>query len=346
MNTQVPQSLDADLDRVFKLGDEGPSPDADIADVGVDDTNNDEERDAGDLVTQPATQPKQDDDAAAALEAEAAGLRKNAQGQTVDKDGNVVAANREDRRVLFMYNKARQTMQHYRTERDNALQQLQGMREIIGIQQQFKLDNNALREAAQFRAQFDINPVQTVREIVAQAVANGYTMEQLFGPDAPAAINASVIQRTIDERLRPITERVTREQTEERATQEATDAFNDFLVNHEHADVHGNEIAHIVNTERVSPEVAYYKLQANAARLGLDFSQNLVEQMIAREQAASGKQPQRQQQTTQRMLPGNRTVGGNAAPANDPRTQVADPSMSFKDIVANAMRSVAARSVN
>lgn len=345
MNTQVPQSLDADIDRVFKLGDEGPSPDAEIADVGADDTNGDEERDAGDLVQQEAAKPKQEE----AGTVDDDGLRKDAQGRTVDAQGNVVAANREEKRVLFMYNKVRDELRNERTRRNELQQQLGGLRELASIQQRFKLDGAAIAEAAQFRAQFDINPIQTVREIVAQAVANGYTMEQLFGPDAPAAINASVIQRTIDERLKPITDKATREQSEQRATEEATEAFNDFLVNHEYADVHGNEIAHIVNTERVSPETAYYKLQARASQLGLDFTQNLVEQMIAREQGNGGKpaqQQQAQQRTTQRMLPGNRTAGGNAAPANDPRNQVADPNMSFKDIVRNAMRNVASQTAN
>lgn len=356
MNT-IPKSLDEDIDRVFQLGDDLDADQNSISNVPSDDDTGDDDvggDDGAASQSQQNTQQgdgQQDDDDLAGLPPSDNfnKLPRDAKGNILDKDGNILAATRQDKRLLFMYNKVRGNADRMRTQLESAARELQSYRQLADIQSRYKLDAAAIAEAAQFRAQFDINPVQTVREIVAQAVANGYTMEQLFGPDAPAAINASVIERTIDTKLRPLTERMQNANANERAEAEAREAFEDFIARHEYADVHGNEIAHIVNTERVSPEVAYYKLQSRAAQLGLDFSQNLVEQMIAREKGGGGNGQQRtngQQQPQRRMLPGNRTAGGHDASPAPAAPQVADPSTPFKDIVRQAMRSVASRQAN
>lgn len=345
----VPANIDADLDRVFKF-------DEDISAQHAEDVNtNDEQQSGGDEQSQsvqgaddqanPQASEQEQDELKDFMPAMGEKPQRDAKGNIIDKDGKVIAGTRQEKRDLFMYNKLRVAADGLRRERDEARGKLQQVQALLDMPKRLGLNMEQVQEAVTFRAQLEANPIATVREIIAKVVASGYTMEQLFGPDAPAAINASIVQQQIDKHLAPIRQKHDAQEREQQIARDAEQDFRNFVEAHEYADVHGNEIAAIVQRDGVAPEVAYYQLEAAAAKHGLDFSKPLIPQLQAKQ--GGGRQVQqngREQQHTQqhRHLPGARSAVGAPAVQTQRNGLNITPQTSFKDIVADAFKTVAA----
>lgn len=343
-------TLDSDIDAVFgpmtpATGGEGG--DNDEADAGDLDTSNDQ----GEGRAPQRQGEGEDDDPSALLNGLADPLKappqRDAQGRIVDKDGNVIAASRNERREMYNFNRLRLAADKISQHRDQLLRENQQLREIREMPGRLGLNMDQVSEAMEFRAKLERDPVATVRDIVARVMGNGYTMEQLFGADAPGYINSQLVSRQLDDRLRPLTERFATEQREERIRDNAHRAMTDFLEQHEHADVHGDAIAHIVQTnEGMTPEKAYYELRLWAQTNGFDFSKPLREQVAAHleQRNGNGGGQRQQQQPPRRAAPS--TPGGLRAPNGVPQVSArensyAAPDASYRDIVAQAFRGIA-----
>lgn len=344
-------SLDNDIDSVFGPMDVNAGGDNDEADAGDDDTSQE-----GAGAEQRGAQQSNDagegeDDPAALLNGLADPLRappkRDAQGRILDKDGNVIAANRAERRDMYNFNRLRTAADKISKHRDELLRENQQLREIKEMPGRLGLNLDQVSEAMEFRAKLERDPVATVRDIVARVMANGYTMEQLFGADAPGYINSQIISRELDNRLRPLTERHAAEERERRISEVATRNMNDFLEKHEYAELHGDAIAQFVaNNPGSTPEQGYYELRHWALQNGFDFTKPLREQVIAKLEAERDGGQQRQPQGQQQRTNAPSTPGGTRAPAAAARTNVQDnayaaPDASYRDIVANAFRALA-----
>jgi hypothetical protein len=354
MNTQVPQGLSDDLDRVFKINDDIASQQYELDIENGVDTDDDT---VVDQQQQPPSgeQNTQDDagDEADPLDglppAYDSRPPRDAEGRIIGSDGKPIASTRQEKRDLFTYNKLRGVADNLRRQNETMTRELGQLRSLQQMPTQLGLNMDQVTEAMQFRARIESHPIDAVREIVARVIGNGYTMDQLFGPDAPAAINASIINQALDQRLRPLTSRIAAEEREATVSRGAEEDFNTFVADHEYADVHGHEIVHLVQRDGVSPERAYYELRLAAERNGLDFSQPLIPQFAAKQGDQQGQQParggQQQQRQQTRSLPGARSpaAGAPSAPASNFTVR---PDTSFKDIVANAFKTVAASSRN
>lgn len=353
MSMNIPASLDADIDRVFKIdadvasqqagGDDEDVLDAQDTDEGGGSADADGDTTGSDAAAS-TDDPTAVDDLVDLPEPLNERPLRNEKGEIVDKDGRVIAGTKAEKRDFFNYNKLAVAANKLRGERDTAMQQLKQLQGLRDLPKSLGLTADQVTESLQFRARLEKDPIATVREIVATVVGNGYTMDQLFGPDAPAAINASIVQQQIDKHLGPIRAEHDAKQRESQVTQAAENDFNDFVESHEYADVHGNEIVALVQRDGITPQAAYYELKVAAARRGLDFTKPLIPQL----QAAGGRGQQQTQRvqsarTTQRFLPGNRPAAAAVATQDNAGSFVASPDMSFKDIVANAFKTVGAR---
>jgi len=270
--------------------------------------------------------------------------QRDAQGRIIDANGNVIAASRNERREMYNFNRLRTATEKIRGERDRLRQENDALRTVRDMPGRLGLNLDQVSEAMEFRAKLERDPVSTVRDIVAKVMGNGYTMEQLFGADAPGYINGQLVQAQIDKQLKPLNERFAAEQREQQIADTADRMMNDFIEQHEYADVHGTAIAHIVSTnEGMSPEKAYYELRQWAAVNGFDFTQPLQPQVVAKLEAQGKTKPNGQQQQ-QRHAPstpgGTRMPVGAQPPANVRDNSYAAPDTNYRDIVADVFRTM------
>jgi hypothetical protein len=253
-------------------------------------------------------------------------------GRVLDKDGNIIAGTKTEKDLFFQLNRTRAAAVKLNETNARLEGELKALRDYAELPKKLGLSTAEAEESLKFRAQIESDPVTAVREIVARVLANGYTMQQLFGEDAPAAINAAIINRTLDERLKPITDRYQSEEREQRIAKAAEEDLNGFLEKFPDAELHGELIARVVEQHGLTPDEAYYELKLGAQQRGLDFSKPLLPQM----QAA---QKQRSQPTQQRPTPGaHRQVASQTVQPAQDQKKLIDPNTSYKDIVALAMR--------
>lgn len=342
-------SLDSDIDSVF-----GPMTNDSQVDAGDDNDEADAGDDAGANAADKGNVQRADQQEG---EGEGDGLegfadplkappQRDAQGRIIDAQGNVIAATRNERREMYNFNRLRTATEKIKGERDRLRTENEALRTVRDMPGRLGLNLDQVSEAMEFRAKLERDPVATVRDIVARVMGNGYTMEQLFGADAPGYINGQMIQQQINTQLKPLNERLAAEQREQQIADTADRMMNDFIEQHEHADVHGSAIANLVATnEGMSPEKAYYELRQWAAVNGFDFSQPLQPQVVAKLEARQKTVPNNGQRTQQHSSApstpgGTRMPMGSQSSVNVRDNTYAAPDTNYRDIVADVFRSI------
>lgn len=328
-------SLDEDVDQVFGLAND-TSAESDL--------EKDLSTEGQDTQVADATEEQNVQSDASAPDGIGERLRappkKDAQGRILDDQGNIVAGTKEEKTQFYALNRARAAAEFANKEATQLRSRVQQLEQFEALPRSLGLNPQDVTEALQFRAKIDSDPVNTVREIVARVLQNGYTMQQLFGEDAPSQINASIISQQLDQRLKPLTDRFAAQDREEQVEQRARQDLESFVSEHEYSDLHGEHIARIVQEHGISPEKAYYELRLAVTQRGLDFSKSIEEQM------AQTTQQRTDTTTAQRATPGSRRpVQGNPALITEQR-QAISPDTSFKDIVSMAIKSARQTNMN
>jgi hypothetical protein len=159
-------------------------------------------------------------------------------------------------------------------------------------------------------------------------------MEQLFGTnEATGFINSKAIEQQLDRKLAPLTQRIERETQQAQAHEQAVERLSAFVEEHEHAEVHGEAIATLVQERSLTPEKAYYALREFSIRNGFDFGKPLKPQVEAAQRA---KQTQSTKQPV-RTSPGNPRPAGTNVSAYK-RGMDITPSTNYRDIIRDTMR--------
>ncbi len=338
-------SLDSALDSVFGPMNSAGAEDSDDTNADDDAGSSDEGEGGAQRTTQQKTEGEGEGDLLEGLAPRLNGKpQRDANGNIVDAQGRIVAMTREERREVYNFNRMRTAAEHYKKTGEELQRQLQGVQQYVDAMKQHNVTPQQATEALQFRARIESDPVSAVRDIVARVLGNGYTMEQLFGGEAAGYINAQMLNQQLEQRLRPLNERIASDEREQRIRETAERDMNSFLQEHEYADVHGEAIAHLVQTRDMTPQKAYYELRHFAATNGLDFSQSLREQIAQRLEAGNGDGGQPPQQQQRRTAPS--TPGGTRAPNGVQQSSVQDnsyaaPDSSYRSIVEDAMRGIA-----
>lgn len=225
--------------------------------------------------------------------------RRGPRGELLDKAGNIVASSRREKQLAYNLNRAQYAANVANRENRRLLQAMTQFNQLGEMVRRSNLTPQHVQEALELRARAEQDPINTVRDIVSRVLASGVTMDQIFGTDAVPAINANLIKNELDRRLGPLQRREEQAARSQRINERAAEQLDDFLFNHEHANVHGVEISQLVDAQQLSPERAYFELRSWAERRGMDFSQPLRPQVLAAIQQAQGgrQQPQRQRTT-------------------------------------------------
>lgn len=264
-------------------------------------------------------------------------------GNIVDKDGKIVARAGESARLwqeasranAQVSNLTRQLTQMQR-ERDTGKQLLESAKEIAELPQKLGISKEDYNEGITLLSNWNKNPVGVAREIVARAVALGYNVSDIVGKTAGDAVELKSITHLVNQATAPLREQQEAKARETEATRKANEAYEQFLNTYPEAELHGNEIANLMNKGRSATE-AYYQVKMFAMENGLDFEAPLGPQVAALvETRRSGGQRNTEQRRTPASLgPGNGR-GNESQMTTQP--EMADANDDWGSILNSVMR--------
>lgn len=281
--------------------------------------------------------------------------QRDANGNIIDKNGNIVAQKGAESRVFHQNNRLRQALNAADRRNQQLAGQLAEFKYIAELPTKLNLAPQQAAEALNFRAKFESDPVSAVREVVARVLGLGYSMDQLFGEDARDFINGRALDAALERRLGPLEKRTREDAARDQRNAAAKEAYDHFIATHEYADVHGDAIARLVGEQNISPELAYSRLETFAAKNGLDFTQPLGPQIAQRQQRGG---PQQRQQPQQRgapqqqpgrrpqrpLAPGRVPATNGVTPAGN--TAMAPANATWEEIIRNTMHLVGSNARN
>lgn len=257
---------------------EGTQQDFDLSSMTVDDLQ--EERTDVDATVDQQVQPQevqqQTQDSAKRQTQQRPGTDE--QGNLVAPDGTVVARSGAERRH---YERARNMEAHVRNVEAELARVNEQLAESRASFQQFQSSGLTPEQATngiQWVARFHKDPVETVKQLLTGLESQGINVRQQLFPDG-GAVDMAAIQQMLDQRLAPLTQATQQRAAEQQAVVAARRAYDEFVARHEHANVHEDQIAAIMQKTGSDAPSAYWRLNAWAARNGLDFSKPLGPQM-------------------------------------------------------------------
>ena len=167
--------------------------------------------------------------------------------------------------------------------------------EIAGIPQRLGINQQDFNEGMTIMSKWRSDPVWVAREVVARAMSLGHKVTDILGKEVGESVDTRALSMMVDRATAPLT----RQQQEAAAATERTTAaeraMNEFLSTHEHAEIHGDAIAHLMG-RGATAERAYFDLQRFAYQNNLDFTQPLgpqIDALNAQPAQRSTEQPRR-----------------------------------------------------
>src|SRR5690606_34928508 len=129
-----------------------------------------------------------------------------AKGNLVDKNGKIIAKAGPERRIAEEKQRLQARVRHLDAENAKMRQELVDRNFLNGLPAKYNLSNDDVARFMQFMAVGKASPIEGVRLVIAEAVKQGITLEQILGEDGAGvrSIDARAITSIIDERLKPI----------------------------------------------------------------------------------------------------------------------------------------------
>lgn len=271
-----------------------------------------------------STQEQQDGTTTASQPTAKSGkLHADQQGNLVDGDGNLIARAGKERREFSQFGRIQQELVQLR---NIALEHKQA----DTLLQSHGVSKDELPHALVLYATLKRDPVKGAALLLEQIKAAGHNLD---GMDM-GAINMNALSRMIDEKIKPfISDRQAGERDVELRNQ-AVQQYETFISEYPDAVVHEDVLANMLSQGIANtPEAAYNKLLKFAMQHRLDWSKPLKSQIT---QVQQEQEPQPQAPQPRRSItPGS--AGRNAQAV--PRETAVSTSTSYKDIVADVLRS-------
>lgn len=250
------------------------------------------------------------------------------------QDGTVVKGGAE-RRFYEQREAARQQLSTEQREHQITKQRLDDVtRERDTIKQAAEalhgMDPKTVRLGATIVADLQRDPVGTMQKLLAETIAQGYTIEQIG-----ANVDMAAITRLIDERLpKQNTEtRLTDEQITSQAREEVVTFYGEFP----DAQPHDALIARVLQDHpQMSLKDVYFQLKNSFAEHGFDWSRSLEENLREVSNTDNAGQSQTDPTKTQQQPLPNGRGGDEEFRLN--RSGNADVDQDTGDIVKEAMR--------
>lgn len=264
--------------------------------------------------------------------------RPSQNGDLVDAQGNVVAAAGRERRLYETVERARGEL----ANRDSKIRELEAAvgayREAAQHMEKLGLTPQENMAALNLMAQFKAQPIPTLKFMLTEAQAMGHNISSLFDGAAPG-LDPAAIRRIVNDAVAPLTAARESEEAAAAAHERSVQQTNEFFNSFPDATVHDQELGRLLlKHPDWSPQTAYYALQNFALQNGLDWSQPLPAQIIARqngEGAPAPVTPSNQPPANRSVLPSSRTPVD--ARITDTRQQPRSNATRSRDIVAEAM---------
>ena len=269
----------------------------------------------------------------------AAEIFEDNSGNLVKQDGTLIAKNGKERRQYLQQQQDKVTIGN----QTNELQRLNSVeQQYRELSTKYEADNQALDrlglnrdelfQAAQMQQAWKSNPIETINYLLTEARRLGHNID---GLQSGSQLDMNAINRTIEEKLSPITNQYQQQQQMQQQQQETQQKVASFVQSHEYADIHGEHIAGLMNTRNMDASAAYWMLRQQATQAGLDFTKPLAEQAQAR---LYGQQSQTTQQT-HNSVPGVGDLRSTNSSGLQTKSLIPQtPSRSFADIIRESMK--------
>ena len=261
-------------------------------------------------------------------------------GNLVTQAGVLIAKNGKERRQYLQQQQDRITI-------GSQSQELQRLNDLEKEYKDFKLKQDTQQEsfsqlglnqdeifqAAQMQKAWKNNPIETLNYLLTEARRLGHNID---GLDSGSTLDMNAINRTIEEKLNPITSQYQQQEQQAVQAQQNQQKVDTFIQSHEYSDIHGAHIAKIMTSQNMDASAAYWKLRQQATQLGLDFTKPLEEQA----QSKLNGQPPQTTQSTPNSVPGVGDLGrsSNSSGLQTQTNTQQQPSQSFADIIKQSMK--------
>lgn len=266
--------------------------------------------------TQPALRPLGD------------GTFADAKGNITDDKGKVIAESGFAAR-MYNANKRMKTQLEERTQQLNEIASSVGeLKSLATSIRSYNLENTEVAQALDLAGRMKRGDhVGVAKEVLAMIVAQGYNITDLLGGDVGDTVEMKAIQRMLDERLAPITRQEQSRVREQEVQTTAMRQYQQFVSQNEHAEVHADVIAALAKRDGITVQTAYNRLLETAYQNGLDFSQPLRPQILARKEAAgnpNGQQPQNKPNAQTKPMPNGAATRMNGGAPQIPMASADD----------------------
>lgn len=267
-------------------------------------------------------------------------------GNLVDGQGNVIAAAGRERRIFENNERLVKQNRSLNQELTALRQSNEQVQQLMAQPAQLGLTPQDVQAAYQIMGEFKKNPMSVAQWALKETLAMGYNLQQIVG-EGEGSIEMQAIAKMIDNRVGPVVDKQQQTQQNIAAQQAAMREYNTFIQTHEHALVHEDALAQLLErSPGLTPDGAYWRLHSYAQQHGLDFSQPLGPQIAAKQQAAQQQPaPQGQPATPpaqQRPVQSSAAPMPNgASPTNQQQSaqpMFADPNTEWDDIIGQSMR--------
>jgi hypothetical protein len=244
----------------------------------------------------------------------------------LDRDGQVLARGGPERRFYETALKEKQRANELQTKVGTLTSQIDAINSAGTIGTQYDLTPEEVVSGAQIMSAYKENPVGTIKYLLTQAQAAGHNIEDI----SSGGFDAKALKEMIDTALKPLTDdRQARVDTQE-ADAAGLEAYNDFMGKHPDAHIHQDTLAKLLASDpSLTPDAAFYKLQAFFAQRGLDWQHSLDQHQVS----LDAKNAEGSDGDGQVQLPGG---GTNPTTITD-TAGVADVNVSTDNIIRDAM---------
>lgn len=250
-------------------------------------------------------------------------------GNIVNKDGKIIARAGESARhwqtasrALAQVDNLNRQMNVLQNERQQYQQIIAQAKEISELPQKLGVTREDYNEGMTLMSKWRADPVAVAREIVARTLTFGYNVTDILGKEAGDALEMKAIAQLVQQSTAPIRHQAEQETRQQQVQQQATQQYDAFVAKYEHADVHADAIANMMN-QGLQPVEAYFRVREFAISNGLDFTQPLAPQVAQMQQRHNGQRTTDQQRRTAPMVAGNGR-GTQTMMTNDPAMASAD----------------------
>lgn len=271
------------------------------------------------------------------------------------RDGTVVAESGKERREFIEQRKEERATRQLalaRQELETLRKQVDDSRVLNDMPKQLGLETNEVQAGLQIMSQFKQDPMAVAKWALQETLSMGYNLSQIVG-EGQDSVEMRAIRKMIDDRVGPVVDQQRTTAQEQEARQAAMREYNTFMAQHEHADVHEDALAQLLERDSsLTPSSAYWRLREFATRQGLDFAQPLGPQL--REKMQQGRQQQAPAQqapasappSTPAQQPVTAPMPNGASPLTPQQSAeptYADPNDDWESIIAASMRSAGMR---